>query len=391
MKRTALAIATLCATGVSHAQSSVTLYGVVDSGLTFTSNARGSHLYNMNSGTENPNRWGLTGTEDLGGGLAAIFRLEGGFNIANGTLGQNGTEFGRQAYAGLNSNYGTLTMGRQIAGSFFAVGSMESGGDWAAAGTGYGAHPGDMDNLDTSNRIANALKFQSLTYGGFTITGTYGFGGKSGEFSQNSVWDMGATYINGSFRLAVGYLFVKDPNFSFWGNKANDSTTGSNISSPVIAGYSTAGSQQVISAGASYIFGPATVALIYSNAQYQDLGTVGVAGLTPAEKALRGTAVFNTGEINVKYAVTPALSLLTAYFYTRNGGADNSGTAHYQQVNLGAIYSLSKRTSLYAVAVWETAAGRDSTGAPAVAAITGATPSSTNHQVVATIGVSHRF
>jgi predicted porin len=392
MKKSAFLFpALLSLAGAAHAQSSVTLYGVVDSGLTFISNAKGGHLYQMNSGTENPNRWGLTGREDLGAGLATIFTIEGGFNIANGTLGQNGTEFGRQAFVGLDTPYGTVTAGRQIAGSFFAVGSVEAGGDWAAAGTGYGAHPGDADNLDTSNRIANALKFKTKTYGGFTASGTYGFGGKPGEFSQNSAWDFGATYVNGPVRLAAGYLFVKDPNFSFWGNKANDSTTGSNISSPVISGYATAGSQQVISGAATYYVGPAIITLLYSNAQFQNLGTVAVAGLSASEQALRGTATFNTGEVNVKYIVNPALSFGAAYFYTRNSGATNASTAHYQQVDLGAFYNISKRTSFYAVAVFEAAAGKDSTGESAVAAITGATPSSTNRQVVATVGMSHRF
>jgi predicted porin len=392
MRKSVFAFAALCtAAGAAHAQSSVTLYGAVDSGLTFTSNAKGGHLYNLNSGTENPNRWGLTGTEDLGGGLAAIFTIEGGFNIGNGTLGQNGTEFGRQAFVGLTNQYGTVTLGRQVSGSFYAVGSMEAGGDWAAAGTGYGAHPGDADNLDTSNRIANAVKFKSQTYRGFTFTGTYSFGGKAGDFSQNSIYDLAATYVEGPVRLAAGYLFVKDPNYSFWGNKANDSTTASNITSPVISGYASAGAEQIVSAGASYTVGPAIVGLIYSNTQFQELVTVNVAGLNAPARSFTGTATFNTGEVNLKYRISPALMLGAAYFYTRNSGADNSGTAHYQQVDLGAIYSISARTSLYAVAVWQAAAGTDSTGGRAVAAITGATPSSTTHQVVATIGMSHRF
>src|SRR5258708_32662296 len=59
------------------------------------------------------NRWGFVGQEDLGGGLSAIFRLESGFNVENGTSAQGGREFVRQAYVGLSSPYGTLTLGRQ--------------------------------------------------------------------------------------------------------------------------------------------------------------------------------------------------------------------------------------------------------------------------------------
>ncbi len=68
----------------------------------------------MSSGNLQGSRWGLRGTEDLGGGLKAIFVLENGFNVFNGTLGQGGDELGRQAYVGLpTTQFGTVTLGRQ--------------------------------------------------------------------------------------------------------------------------------------------------------------------------------------------------------------------------------------------------------------------------------------
>ena len=66
----------------AHAQSSVTLYGLIDAGLTYTNNQGGSHNSKTTSGAVNGSRWGLRGSEDLGGGLKAIFTLENGFNIA---------------------------------------------------------------------------------------------------------------------------------------------------------------------------------------------------------------------------------------------------------------------------------------------------------------------
>jgi predicted porin len=241
-------------------------------------------------------------------------------------LGQNGTEFGRQAFVGLSSPYGVLTLGRQTPATFLAVGAMSAGGSWAAVGSGFGAHPGDVDDLDTFNRISNTVRLQSQSYRGLTFTGTYGLGGKAGEFSRNSVWDVAATYASGPLKLAAGYLFAKDPNYSLWGEKANDSTTGSNMSSsPVNAGYASAGSEQVLSAAASYVLGNATVGIVYSNARYQDMGTVSVAGLSPAQQALTGTAAFNTGELNFKYALNPSLTLGVAYAYTHNSGAEGVG------------------------------------------------------------------
>lgn len=392
MKKCLSTIAVLGAVaGAAHAQSSVTLYGVADAGLSYNSNAKGAQQVALTSGNESGNRWGLTGAEDLGSGLKAIFTLEAGYSITSGAIGQNGTEFGRQAFVGLGSNYGTVTLGRQYSTSFTTVGSLEAGGTWATPGVGYGAHPGDADNLDSSNRINNAIKYQSVNYKGFSFGGLYSLGGKTGEFTQNEIFDLSAAYANGPVKLAVGYLFAKDPNFSFWGDKANDSATASNISSPVIAGYASAGSEQIVSAGGSYAFGAATIGAVYSNTQFANLGTVGVTGLNSTEKAYTGTASLNTGELNLTYRVIPALLLGVSYSYTKNSGADNEGGARYQQVDLGVIYSLSKRTSLYAIAVFQAAGGTDSTGEHAVAAITGATASGTNRQTVATIGLTHKF
>ena len=106
----ALAALTLveCAfAGAAHAQSSVTMYGIVDDGFNWTSNTGGHNLYNVSSGVMQASRWGLRGKEDLGGGLAALFVLENGFDLNSGSLGQKnrgstqGLMFGRQAYVGL--------------------------------------------------------------------------------------------------------------------------------------------------------------------------------------------------------------------------------------------------------------------------------------------------
>jgi predicted porin len=138
----------------ANAQSSVTLFGVADGGLAFTSNAAGSRLTSMVSGANGANRWGLTGAEDLGAGLKAVFTLEDGYLLGTGKIGVNGTEFGRQSYVGLTSTqYGSLTLGRQYSATYVAVGPLSAGGNWAAIGAGYGTHPGDLDNLDSSNRI----------------------------------------------------------------------------------------------------------------------------------------------------------------------------------------------------------------------------------------------
>ncbi len=87
----------LLVAGTAHAQSSITLYGLIDEGLNFTSNAGGHNAYQLKSGDTYGSRWGLKGSEDLGGGYHAIFLLENGFDNNSGTLGQGQRMFGRQA------------------------------------------------------------------------------------------------------------------------------------------------------------------------------------------------------------------------------------------------------------------------------------------------------
>lgn len=103
------------------------------------------------------------------------------------------------------------------------------------------------------------------------------------------------------------------------------------------------------------------------------------------------TATFNTGEANLKYSMTPSLQFGVAYTYTRASSYNGESGASYQQWNLGADYSLSKRTDLYFVVLRETAGGFDSTGHRAVAALTSATPSATDTQNAVLLGIRHLF
>src|ERR1700754_2644035 len=111
----ALACSSLFATQFAHAQSSVTLYGLLDAGIQYTNNVvTGGSLFRQTSGNINGSRFGLRGSEDLGSGLKAIFVLEGGISLNNGKSAQDGRLFGRQAYVGLNSDtYGIVSLGRQ--------------------------------------------------------------------------------------------------------------------------------------------------------------------------------------------------------------------------------------------------------------------------------------
>ncbi|WP_031360683.1 porin [Caballeronia sordidicola] len=384
MKKSLLALAALGTfAGVAHAQSSVTLYGIVDAGFAYNNNSGGHKLYETSAGNLQGDRWGLRGTEDLGGGLKALFVLENGFNAFSGKLGQGGDEFGRQAYVGLSSQFGTVTLGRQYDSVVDYTGAFEVGSQWASF---YAAHPGDLDNLNNSNRVNNSIKYASANYSGITFGGLYSLGGVAGQFNRNQIFSGGIGYSQGPLQLGAGYLNVKNPNFSFFGNTASASATASNMTaSTVYSGYATAKTQQVISAAGAYTFGAATVGATYSNTQFKDLGQTAVTG---TGQTTAGSAKFHNAELNFKYQLTPALLLGAAYDYTKGYGVND---AKYHQGVIGADYFLSKRTDLYIDGIYQHALGTDSTGKTAVANINGLSASSTSNQVAAVVGIRHKF
>ncbi|WP_028215860.1 porin [Paraburkholderia oxyphila] len=383
MKKT-LMVAAL--TGVfataAHAQSSVTLYGLIDAGITYTNNQGGHSAWQATSGTVNGSRWGLRGAEDLGGGLKAIFTLENGFNIDNGTLGQKGRMFGRQAFVGLASDqYGAVTLGRQYDSVVDYLAPLSN------TGTQYGgtiaAHPFDNDNLNNSVRFNNTVKYSSVNYAGFKFGGTYSFS-NSTEFANNRAYSVGATYNYGGLNVAAAYLHANNDvnnlqmnSISFSGAQAGDYTFA-------------AGRQSTFGGGVNYTFGPATAGFVYTQTQ---LGNA--VGISPSQSGTSAGLGFNASsarfqnfEGNVRYALTPALSLAGAYTYTRAnfGGGVNP---NYNTVALQSDYALSKRTDVYLQGDWQHVSSND---AGIGAYLNGLGSASTRQdQVAVTVGMRHRF
>lgn len=378
MKRKSLfAVSTLClAAGAVHAQSSVTLYGLIDSGLTYTNNQHGQKNFQATSGDTNGSRWGLRGAEDLGGGLKAIFTLENGFSIQSGSLGQGGRMFGRQAFVGLSSeSYGALTAGRQYDSVVDYLGPL------SLTGTQYGgthfAHPYDNDNLDNSFRVSNSIKYQSINYGGFKFGGLYGFSNQAGGFSSNRAYSVGVSYNWGPLNAAVGYLQLNNSGSTFSTGAVSDDATFS------------AGNQRVFGGGLSYAFGPAVAGVVITQTKLSAAIGIGAyaSGTSKGLALTGGSARFTNYEANGRYNLTPALALIGSYTFT---DARVSGVSpKYNQLNLRADYSLSKRTDVYLEGVYQHVSGAGNSGI--TADITGLSASSSNSQVAATIGLKTRF
>jgi predicted porin len=380
-----LSLALLGAAGAAHAQSSVTLYGVIDQSITFVHNADGGQnlwsLGNSSGGDLAGTRWGLKGQEDLGGGLAAIFQLENGFDSSNGRLLQGGREFGRQAFVGLTSQtYGTLTLGRQYDPVVDLVQAITADNYF---GSSF-ATPGDVDNYDNSLRTNNAVKYTSPTYAGFQVEAMYAFGGVAGSTGSGQTWSLAAAYNNGPIGLAAGYFRADNPHTApglrtAWGGTSSDGT----FNGPINLGYVSAKSMGIARAAAQYTVGPFTMGASYSNAQYKP----------DAFSAFGSTEKYNSGSGFFNYQATPALLLGLGYTYLKASG-DTSAT--YHQVSLGADYSLSKRTDVYLVGAYQHASGNTGNGTG------GSTPASAsvgsygyvtdqNSQELVSLGLRHKF
>ncbi|MGF7001167.1 porin [Paraburkholderia sp. GAS32] len=382
------ALLALCSIGQAHA-GSVTLYGLVDYGVNYQSNAGGGRLYSGASGIMQGSRWGFKGVEDLGDGMSAIFQLENGFDLGKGTALQGGTLFGRQAYVGLSSNtYGTVTLGRQYDSLVTFVETRMNSSNY---GGGTTAHPGDLDNLNNSKRVNSSVKYASPNLGGFTFGGVYGFGGQAGDFSRNQIWSTGIGYDYGNFSAGAAYMNVRNPNQSFFTSTPTN-VAGTNVnnmtSSPVFSGYASAHTYQAIAAAGRYTIGPATIGLVYSNVQFKDLGDTS-SGSNPLR--LSGTAKFDIAEVNVTYYWTPALLSELVYSYTRGSGVESIGSSHYNNFSLSLDYYLSKRTDVYVISSTQFASGTDSTGHAARATLNALTASSSDRQTFVQLGIRHKF
>jgi len=153
------------------AAQSVTLYGVIDTGIEYVNNVgpakNGVARLQGSTGTV-PSRWGLRGTEDLGSGLKSVFVLESGFAPDTGTSSMGGRLFGRQAYVGLTGSWGQVAFGRQVTMLYWSY--LDS--DILGANI-FGSS--SLDSYMTFGRADNAMSYKG-TFGGLTVGAMYSFG-----------------------------------------------------------------------------------------------------------------------------------------------------------------------------------------------------------------------
>ena len=300
MKKSLIALAVLAASGAAMAQSSVTLYGVVDTGLTYSKGEES--VYGMTHVGGNVNsRLGFRGVEDLGNGLKATFNLESGFSADDGTnyMGQDGLAFTRTSTVGLAGNFGEVRLGRMLTSSYLAVSRYDAFGD-----TGIGASLAwNIPQTGYAPRTENAISYTSPNFSGFKFGAEYGFGEKQ-KARDSRYFGMGATYDNGPLSLGLGY------------DRLNSNT---------MDGLLAASDLKTVHLGGAYNFGVAKLLAFYKQSKVSNapkFKTFGLGVSAPVGAAGEVRASYNNYKIS-----------------------DDNGKAN--QLSLGYVHNLSKRTALY--------------------------------------------
>lgn len=328
MKKSLIALAILgSVAGVAQAQSSVTLYGLVDvwAGRTKTG-APGAETSTtaLTSGGLATSRWGVQGSEDLGGGLKAIFKLEQGFDASNGTA-TAGTAFNRQSWVGLEGGFGTVQIGNvwsafddifYIGNSIFDAGAFSPAYQVLSV-AGYNDKP------------RNAVRYTSPNFGGFSATVSHGLD-ENAAVSRDQT-DFNLLYSAGPLTAAFAYQLQSDA-----------------------AGVGFDGKYTYFTG--AYDFGVAVLKGGFGNTR-----NVTAAGAKTTD-----------WQIGADFPLSSALTLSTGYAASKTKSLDTKSNAY----SVGALYALSKRTSTYAAF---TKAKDETAGA------------TTNKDTIFGVGIQHKF
>ncbi|WP_322060178.1 porin [Paraburkholderia sp. J63] len=311
----------------AFAQSSVTLFGMMDSGITYVSNQGGHSTLKMDDGVNGPNLWGLSGTEDLGGGTHAFFRLVSQFELDNGGFVPNKSLFSRTSVLGLsNPVAGKLTLGNQYD---FMTDALFAGGDDPAELSGhfYDFRAGPFQKLGlpanptgafdwdrmAGETVSNAVKYETPVVGGFSAGAMYGFGNVAGSIGTGNGTSFALNYAGHAFGFNVAYTNLKYP----------------------LAG------------------GPDVSVRNWGvGAHYGLENWIANALFTTVHNSLNGGTVYE-GSVGAHYNFTPALSAGASYMYMKGNDVVDNNHAH--QLAVSVDYALSKRTSVYVLGLYQRA------------------------------------
>jgi len=299
MKKSLIALAVLATTGAAFAQSSVTLYGRIDTSIG-ANKVNGVSTTQVFSGNLTTSRYGFRGTEDLGGGLKANFVLENGFNSDDGTTGTNGSAFNRQSWVGLSGGFGALKLGKtdSVFKDIYDMGVVNNlfDSEFTPVKIAYAG----VSNF--SSRPNNQVRYETPNLSGFSAGLSYALDENVAPATANSE----LTAFN--LRYRAGQL---DVGAAFQDEKNATATLDREFT--------------VLSAG--YDFGVVRVSGQIHNAKQRS-------GLKDSDYAIGVAMPLGAFTLSAGYASST----------TKNNGVK---TADGEAFAFGATYALSKRTSLY--------------------------------------------
>ncbi|MGF6963940.1 putative porin [Paraburkholderia sp. WC7.3g] len=357
-------------------QSSVIFYGIVDTGIEYIShaNASGDKLFRMPAITGSlPSRWGLRGSEDLGGGYKAVFTLEGGFNLRGGDLGQGGRLFGRQSWVGVSGPFGTVSFGRQYTITYLALLDNDVLGPAIYS-------LGSLDAYVPNARSDNSIAYKG-TFAGFTLGATYSFGRDSAGTGNSPGQGTCAGSIASDFNQCRGWSAMVKYDAPMFG---------------VVASYEE--QRGGTNAAFSFFDGVAPVAIassgdkdtrIQANAYVRFSGVKIVGGWLgrSVEPASASTASVrsNIYYAGASYLVTPFLNVDGEAYRIINREHDTRATLSTVRV----MYFLSKRSAVYTQVAYLANSTHARYGVSSGGA--GATPGAGMGQTGAMVGLRHLF
>ena len=344
MKKTLLAAALIAGfAGVAQAETSVTLYGIIDTGIGYNQ-IKGTvagvdvkaSKFGLINGVQSGSRWGLKGSEDLGDGLRAVFQLESGFDSSTGVQAQGGTGtdrlFGRQATIGLaGDSWGQLDLGRQtnIASKYLpgVIDPFNAGFGQANAGTSF--------TSSNTLRLDNMIMYQTPNFSGFQFGLGYSFNANGSQTwklsgqddTNNRVVTTGLRYSNGPIGVALTY----------------DRMNNSSLDTPAVTEWNLGGAYDFEVVKVSLGFGQTRNGLFAAQnfGQYSSLAP----GLSYAD----GLKI-NSYLVGLSAPVGNGRVLASWQMADPHSSDESLGNLSKQQsFSLGYTYNLSKRTNLYAI------------------------------------------
>ncbi|SAL79833.1 porin [Caballeronia choica] len=318
----------------AYAQSSVTLYGIVDAGLLYQSTSAASfsptakdlgHVYRYKDGGIYSSLWGIKGTEDIGGGYYVNFKLQGTFDSGTGRFGLSDTagvaaQFNQVATVGVSGPFGTVNVGRQIVPMAYAmadtdVRSAQYFGSiltaWIGMNTAAG-WPGTSTNGPIGALYdSNAIVYQSPTFGGVSAALEYAPGGVAGQFQGGTRESAVLKYSNYGLKVSAVYYNGHDTN-------PGPTTVPTGLDN-----------NRFWYLGALYTIKGFSVSASYSN------------GKNPAHSNLVDLDLYSVG---LGYRFAPDFQITSGLYYLKDR---NNSTNKSTEVAAGAEYSLSKTTLVY--------------------------------------------